>query len=1113
MGRKIENSDEVERRFQALFEYSSDVILIHDLKGRIVDANPKATEEMGYTHDEFLTLSAQDLHPPDALEASQRAFQEVASTGVSRFETSILCKDGLVFPAEVSSSLLTVAGQELVLGLVRKISEEKHSEERNEAARLEALQSIEKLEAVLRTAGEGIISINEQGLIILVNDEVSSIFGYSREELEGLELTELMPEQYRAGHSAGMERYLAGGAARVLGTRLELEGLRKEGEAFPLELRITETQTGHGLFFTAAVRDISERKRAREDKERTRSLLHSIRTAQGRFIGEASLQLIFDQLLCDLLGLTGSPCGFIGEVFTLEEDKLLLETHFVADLSRKEGAPSKPQEGDSRSLTISGPEALLGKVLKEKRFVISDEPGQEAWLEELTRGEPPLTDFLGVPFLIEEEVVGMVGLANRPGGYDEELAAFLEPLTSTCAGIIQAHRAEEGRQTAQQALSEADARMRAVFDTAVDPIIVINQTGTIEMFNKAAVEVFGYPREDVIGMNVNVLMPSPYHENHNDYLRNYLATGDSKILGVGREVVGRRADGNEFPLDLSVSETLLSGERRIFVGIVRDITERKSFEAELHTAKETAEKAAKAKDEFLATMSHEIRTPMNAVMGMSSLLAGTDLDEEQRYFCKTIQTSGNFLLTIINDILDFSAIESGQIHLEAEPFDLMECLEEAVDLVTVLASQKRIDLVTLVDAGVPSNLKGDVSRLRQVLVNLLSNAVKFTEEGQIVVSVREAKREASGAATPLQSKREVSLQFSVQDTGIGISEEQANNLFQAFSQGDASIRRNYGGTGLGLAISKRLTEHMGGRIWIESELGRGSTFRFTVLLQTSLDRRSAVSEGLRPLLDGKEALTLCGKSLHHEVLRLYGSRVGLRVTGFTEPQELEQALARGQKPDLLFLDEVVGKGILESGVTTRWGIPVVLLATTTGADPVPTAKNDVHSGLRLLRPVRFSSFLDVLYTGLKLNGTSKLGTKESLRDSALASLTILIAEDNSINQQVALKMLQKLGSQADLVSSGAEALEALSRREYDVILMDIQMPEMDGLQATKEIRRAYPESPIWIVALTAAAMEGDRERCLKAGMDDYVSKPLRLKDLAEVIARVPVGRQTDDTEA
>jgi two-component system sensor histidine kinase/response regulator len=654
-------------------------------------------------------------------------------------------------------------------------------------------------------------------------------------------------------------------------------------------------------------------------------------------------------------------------------------------------------------------------------------------------------------------------------------------------------RAQSDLIAAREAERDAATQFRVVLDTVGEGILAFDSSGAILTVNQEAQKLWGQEEGQLLGGNVRSLLAPRSWDALAVGMIGYLQTGSSPVLGRRLELSAVRADGALFPIEIRVTETAI-GERHYFTAAVRDITDRKRWELELRTAKEAAEAASHAKSEFLANMSHEMRTPLNAVIGMADLLLEGELGADQRSCIDVIGRSGKALLALINDILDLSKIEAGKVELESAPFDPRAAVEDVVLLLAEKAQGKGLEIVCHIGAGVPRRASGDEWRLRQALANLVSNAVKFTERGKVIVRAQRV------AETPA----DVTLRFEVSDTGIGIPDSARRRLFEAFYQADGSTTRRYGGTGLGLAISRHLAELMGGEIGVESEPGRGSTFWLTA----RLGREAAADTTAPPELKGKRVLCADGHAASRAALLEQLAAWGMRCE---EAQDAAAVLSRsraaaraGAAYDLWIVDSRLPGAEELGGALAR--PPVVALAYWTAQ----RGAKELWEGAAatLTKPVRESHLLAGVCAALGIAAPSAglapgLGPARGPRPG----LRVLLVEDNVYNQQVAKRMLEHLGCRVDIASGGREAITLWARSFPDLVLMDCQMPEVDGYEATAEIRRLErPPRRTPIIALTGNAMAGDMERCKAAGMDDYVPKPVGLQELREALGRwAPAG--------
>ncbi|MCB8977247.1 MAG: response regulator [Ardenticatenaceae bacterium] len=625
-------------------------------------------------------------------------------------------------------------------------------------------------------------------------------------------------------------------------------------------------------------------------------------------------------------------------------------------------------------------------------------------------------------------------------------------------------------------------------------ITLVNSQNEFLYVNPAYAQMLGYTQDEIVNKT-----PFDFvHPNSRDILEkerrrrqgDTASTYEVALQGKNGRIVPVLVTGTPYQFGRGVQNGSIA--------VITDLTQQKHLEESLKQARDQALEASRLKSDFLANMSHEIRTPLNGVIGATELLAETALDNEQVEYVDIVKISSNMLLALINDVLDFSKISAGKINLENQPFDLHKAVEDALEIVAQKAAQKGLELAYLVSPDLPLTVIGDIVRVRQILVNLVSNAVKFTEQGEVVVSVEWAQNEASESV----------LHFSVRDTGIGIPEAYMPHLFDSFSQVDSSTTRVYGGTGLGLAISKKLAEYMGGTMWVESVIGQGSTFHFTIRLAAAPDNTDVFADDMGKLA-GKRLLIVDDNETNRLILIRQAEILHMKPTAAASAAEALMWLNKKRPFDLAILNMQMpgmdGYALAEEirALPQYAAMPLILLSSLGQTQPGTAAENLFAA--HLAKPIKFTALRKILQ---EVYGSS-LGTK---RDGCVASATsfthkkplrILLAEDNNINQKVSMGILAKIGYTADLAADGLQVIQALADHTYDVVLMDIQMPNMDGLKATQHIRsHTPPEQQPYIVAMTANAVKGDRERFLAAGMDDYISKPLRIESLKEILTNI-----------
>ena len=841
-----------------------------------------------------------------------------------------------------------------------------------------------------------------------------------------------------------------------------------------------------------------EDKRAKEEAQRRVAQVELVHEVTNRINSELALKALFSEIVTSVY----DAFDYYGVMLLLvdeETERLTMQSIAggYADIFPKDLWLAKG-EGMIGYAAATGETQLSGDVTKHPHFVRK--------AEEETKSE------LAVPIKSGQEVIGVLDLQSiQFDAFDKTDVVVMETLADQIAVAIKNARLYETvqqelteRRQAEEALWESEKKYRTILESIEDGYYEVDIGGKFTFFNDSLSKIFGLTEDELMGKNFRDFTNQETSKKGYQAFNKIYTTG-KPAKGFDWEII--RKEGTKRYVEASASLRKDSEGHRIgFQGIIRDITERKQAEVALEKAKQEAEAATKAKSQFLANMSHEIRTPMNAIIGLSDLALKTELTARQRDYLKKISLSGHSLLGIINDILDFSKIEAGKLTMESINFNLEEVLIDFSNMLGLKVEEKGLDLLLNTHPEVPLYLVGDPLRLGQILLNLSNNAIKFTDRGEIVISTELG-------TDSMDEESKVMLQFSVRDTGIGMTHEQIEKLFQSFTQADVSTTRKYGGTGLGLAISKRLIEMMGGKIWVKSEPEKGSTFYFTAMfgLQQKTEKRPYIvpdkMSGLRVLICDDNPTA---RQVLYDICSFFSFETTKVASGQEALSELEKAESNDGY-DLVLMDWRMPR--MDGIETTRRikensklsNIPV-LLVTGYGREEIKLyAENAGVEGF-LIKPVSPSLLYNTIIEmfGEEISLTARVPVQIKEKSEALKSIEgarILLVEDNPINQQVATELLEQTGFIVTVANNGKQGVQAVKTSEFDLVLMDIQMPEMDGHEATHIIRKEPGFDSLPVVALTAHAMAGEREKCLNSGMNDYLSKPIKTEELYAVLTK------------
>jgi PAS domain S-box-containing protein len=1037
---------ESEKKYRELFDTAGDPIIIHDAKGHILAANSATIAQYGYTPAEIRSMTVAMLDSSEDVPRAPERIAKIITEGVNRFETVHLRKDGSRVSVDVSAMRVEWNNTLAVMSICRDITERKKQEE--------------KYKLMIESSIDGFWLVDPQSNIIDVNDSYCRMTGYSREEMLKMKVSDLEVNESPEDVAAHTRRIRETGS-----DSFETRHKRKDGSIIDTAISVVCLRYSDQMF--AFVRDITERKRA-----------EMARQARINMVGyETSMPMpeFLKKCLDEAEAATGSLIGFY-HIVADDEKSLVLQawsTKTEQVFCKAEG------KGMHYDLDKAG---VWVDCVRQRQPVIHNDYESLPRKKGMPAGHAKVVRELTVPIFRKGRIVAVIGVGNKAVDYTDEDIETLNYMADVMWELVSHKKAAEE-------LRESEQKFKVFADFTIAWEYWIDPKGNIVYMSPSSEYLTGYRPEEFIA---DPLLLGKIIHPDNEQVKGLIHKSD-RLLSLEFRVSTK--DGQERWIAY-VSKGAFAADGS-YLGIrasATDITMRKIAEKELWKAKAQADIANQAKSQFLAHISHEIRTPLNAVIGFAEMLEGTPLNDVQKDYSNVIRTSGENLLALIGDILDISKIEAKQLTFENIDFDLENMVESVIHMIMPKMKNSRVELEYEFADDVPRYVNGDPTRLRQVLLNLLVNSVKFTEEGEIRLSVSLDPQDAEGRT----------VRFSVKDTGIGIPKEKQEAIFDRFVQADASTTRKYGGTGLGLPISRSLLELMGGNLSVISETGKGSEFIVTLKLNKA---SSVIAEGLTPIpygqLEGKKVAIVGENEKDRRDIEGYCryAKMDILYSGPSGEEAVQKILGISVIPHAIIYSAMLmpGTGGREFVKRVRArddlkGVKLVVVDPSAVPGAAKKAREDGFDAY-ISKPVLRQNFIKIIQTVLGVGrADGRIVTVHMAEDLSCKGIKVLIAEDISASQKLLSLVLKRLGCEADIVSNGKEAVEKLRNGTYDIVLMDVQMPVMDGIEATKVIRSEINQT-VPIIALTAAAMEDDRAKSMGAGMNDYLTKPIKAGEL------------------